>query len=90
MRDDMVTCSFRLWRNWARRLGLHGSCVGLGTAVGDERGLPLTCESAPIQTLDYKHVGLTNEFSSLSCDAAQKVLPAHPSSVSGAQIGLAS
>lgn len=41
------TCSFRLWTNWARRLGLKGSCFEPVTEVGDNWGLPLTCESAP-------------------------------------------
>lgn len=41
------TCSFRLWRNWARRLGLKGWWFELVTEVGDNWGLQLTCESAP-------------------------------------------
>lgn len=40
------TCSFLFWRNWARRLGLDGSCLGLGTEAGDDWGLPLLSESA--------------------------------------------
>lgn len=55
------TCSFRLWTNWARRLGLKGSCFGPVTEVGDNWGLPLTCESAP----KHMQVGSTSKSTNL-------------------------